>query len=786
MIVTFLTIILFITSLSAEIPSSADWSNAVWQLIQDHDKAQGDTIQLELPSDSKGTSPKQKIAFSLKEVIKISKQILGKLDLKVEEKLKIALFLIDIAHNYQRVEEGHGQLCSDLIEYGKSYLNNDVESPKIEVAYAHQLQDGRNILQTDLLTSLISDMLMQAGYKHKCAEIKIDASQTHKIVILETSKGKKFIKIHTRGGGLNEYLGTCAFKDQNLEVPQISIIPTETLIISQNVELVIQPLIPTACLEGGLLFDTICRMEFEPKPEDVELIKLIFSDSLQLSKSTMQFSSFEPARNDDLFFDRLKTQKQDRVSGRIEHIYSGKKFKLQKNEILWEKLKTLHWTIDGVAYKETLEELLSQARAELDPSKPRLLGISHGDWHENNIIVQGVNPNIGDVSPYAYIDLERSGLNDIVEDAALFLTHLTFYADYINPKYSPNLFKNNVIAAKSLEKSSVIKKREFSVSCHDSLIDMQGIDAFGTQKSRINIAKLFFNYYYKPLVEWAVLKYNIKSETFDNHFRYAILLRLIGGREITKWEPDDQMRVIGLIYQSLATPINEVNFKAFLDRFIDALEGYHQEKEFCEIDLVRHGETEWNKEGRIHGHLDIPLNATGEQQAQTLQNKLKEVPYTVFFSSDLNRAYTTASIVKGLRACDIVKSKELRERFFDIWEGRMQSEIEDWDKEHMDELRGLSKKEYLALKKSAHMESVTEVFQRVKKFIDSHAPWYFGSRIFISTHGGVLRAILESLEIDDLQRKWTIENCALLKLRYDCNGLLTLIDSEGVKFKIKQ
>lgn len=485
------------------------------------------------------------------------------------------------------------------------------------------------------------------------------------------------------------------------------------------------------------------------------------------------------------FFDRLKTQNQDNIVGRIERIYSGKKFKLQNLEVAWEELKTLHWTIDGITYKETIEELLSQAREELDPDKPRLIGISHGDWHENNIIFKEMNGN-NDGHPYAYIDLERSGQNDLIADAALFLTHLTIYADYINPKYSPNLFKGNLIVAKAFEKSCALKDRQITVNAFNSLIEMQGIDSFGTLSSRLKIARLCIDYYYKPLVNEAVSKYKIKQEEFDNHLKSAILLRLIGGREVTKWIPRDQMKIIGLIYKSLATPINEKENRLVIERFVQALEGV-ENNDFCEIDFIRHGETEWNREERIQGHTDIPLNQKGEEQAQKLSDKLKDMHYSAFFSSDLDRAYKTSIIVRGTRTFEVIKSKELRERFFDIWEGKATSQIQEWDKEHLEELKKLSKKEYLALKKSPNMESVTEVFQRVKRFINSQAPWYPGSRILIGTHGGVLRAILESLETDDLQRKWTIDNCAILRLRYNNNEkTFSLMSSEGINFKIKE
>lgn len=674
------------------------------------------------------------------------------------------------------------------IDENQSAAYHQRQSAAIEAVYLDNLKDTPNVLQnTDLLIGLVSEMLMKAGYNHKPSEIKIDSSQTHKIIILETSKGKKFIKINSRGGGLNEYLGTLFFKDEDPNAPEVSIIPAEKLLVSQNVELLIQPFIPIASTEGGSLFEGICQMEFQKMPNHVELIKSIFLDALRLSKSTMRVS-IQTARNDDLFFDRLKTQGQDGIAGRIECIYTGKKFKLQNLEVPWEELKTLHWSIDGVTYKETIEELLLQAREVLHPNKPRLIGISHGDWHENNIIVKGINDN-NEGHAYAYIDLERSGQNDLIADAALFLTHLTIYADYINPKYSPNLFKDKAIVAKAFEKSCALKDRQIHVNARHSLIDMQGIGAFGTLESRFKIARLFIDYYYKPLVNEALSKFNIKSEEFDNHLKSAILLRLIGGREVTKWISRDQMKIIGLIYKSLATPVlvtPVTENKLVAERFIAALEDIRN-NEFCEIDLVRHGETDWNKVDRIHGHTDIPLNNKGKKQAQDLSDKLQGVDYSAFFSSDLDRAYKTSTIIRGTRPFEVIKSKELRERFFDIWEGKFTDEIQQWDKEHSEELKKLSKREYLALKKSPNMESVIEVFQRVKRFIDSQAPWYVGSRILIGTHGGVLRAVLEALEKDDLQRKWTIDNCSYLRLRYNNNEkTITLISSEGIKFKIKE
>jgi probable phosphoglycerate mutase len=93
--------------------------------------------------------------------------------------------------------------------------------------------------------------------------------------------------------------------------------------------------------------------------------------------------------------------------------------------------------------------------------------------------------------------------------------------------------------------------------------------------------------------------------------------------------------------------------------------------------LVRHGETDWNRDGRWQGCTDIPLNATGETQALALAERLRAHRIARIVSSDLSRAHRTAEIVAtALGVDELVLDAELRERGFGLFEGLTREECE--------------------------------------------------------------------------------------------------------------
>lgn len=92
--------------------------------------------------------------------------------------------------------------------------------------------------------------------------------------------------------------------------------------------------------------------------------------------------------------------------------------------------------------------------------------------------------------------------------------------------------------------------------------------------------------------------------------------------------------------------------------------------------LIRHGETAWNAERRLQGHLDIPLNPEGERQARLLAAALASAPLDVLVSSDLMRARQTAQAIADLRGMPLHIEPGLRERCYGGFEGLLYAEIE--------------------------------------------------------------------------------------------------------------
>lgn len=138
------------------------------------------------------------------------------------------------------------------------------------------------------------------------------------------------------------------------------------------------------------------------------------------------------------------------------------------------------------------------------------------------------------------------------------------------------------------------------------------------------------------------------------------------------------------------------------------------------IYLVRHGQTDWNLEGKYQGQTDIELNQAGIKQAEKLMDELKDISFDVVFSSPLKRAYKTATIIHhGV----VVADERLMERCNGELEGKKKNnEVVDFTDPNETRFG---------------IESLTLFRKRISEFWDEILKKYCGKNILVVTHAGV-------------------------------------------------
>jgi broad specificity phosphatase PhoE len=173
--------------------------------------------------------------------------------------------------------------------------------------------------------------------------------------------------------------------------------------------------------------------------------------------------------------------------------------------------------------------------------------------------------------------------------------------------------------------------------------------------------------------------------------------------------------------------------------------------------LVRHGETDWNREGRVQGHSDVPLNDTGRAQARALAEQLATEQVDAVYSSDLRRARDTAREVARASGHAVTTTSALREKHFGSWEGLTHDEI-------------LSRDANALSGPWSDGEPREEMADRVLDALREIAARHEGETVLVVSHGGPLRAVQRALgTVDDEP----IVNCHVLRLVVDEGRFLT-------------
>ncbi len=180
--------------------------------------------------------------------------------------------------------------------------------------------------------------------------------------------------------------------------------------------------------------------------------------------------------------------------------------------------------------------------------------------------------------------------------------------------------------------------------------------------------------------------------------------------------------------------------------------------------LIRHGETAWNAERRLQGHLDVPLNATGRAQAVATAERLANVSFHACYSSDLERAQETARTLLRGHPLPLQLTPALRERHYGCFQGLTYEEAEQRYPEVY--LRFKQRQPDYALPDGG--ESLLVFKRRIGGFIDTVLHRHAGQRILLVAHGGVLEMIrrIATGQALEAPRDFPIPNATLNWLRH--------------------
>jgi alpha-ribazole phosphatase len=153
--------------------------------------------------------------------------------------------------------------------------------------------------------------------------------------------------------------------------------------------------------------------------------------------------------------------------------------------------------------------------------------------------------------------------------------------------------------------------------------------------------------------------------------------------------------------------------------------------------LVRHGQTDWNNEGRYQGQADTPLNTSGKEQARRLAGHFTGINVDAIYSSDLQRTRRTAEAIGEKLSLPVRLDDRLREINHGVWEGMLYTDIV---KRYESEIKERETNPLTA--RAPGGESVSEVAGRVLAAADDIAHRHPGETVILVSHGLALAVLV--------------------------------------------
>lgn len=182
--------------------------------------------------------------------------------------------------------------------------------------------------------------------------------------------------------------------------------------------------------------------------------------------------------------------------------------------------------------------------------------------------------------------------------------------------------------------------------------------------------------------------------------------------------------------------------------------------------IIRHGETVFNRKGRIQGWCDSPLTDLGVSQAKQLGKELKDVPFNVCFCSTSESAIDTANSILEGRNVKIIPSKSLKEQSFGDFEAEKSVDIFKDGVRFPDGYRFCGG------------ENHSDVIERVTKELKKIASEYPNANVLVVCHGSAIKHIVNVLCPGFVDEKPNtaalVPNCSVTRM--DCDTELKLIE----------
>ncbi|WP_153731445.1 histidine phosphatase family protein [Sporosarcina obsidiansis] len=167
------------------------------------------------------------------------------------------------------------------------------------------------------------------------------------------------------------------------------------------------------------------------------------------------------------------------------------------------------------------------------------------------------------------------------------------------------------------------------------------------------------------------------------------------------------------------------------------------------IGFVRHGVTAWNKEGRVQGSSNIPLNEEGVETAVKLAERLAaNEQWDIIFTSPMNRAKHTAELIAArLPDVQVVEDDRVRERSSGLIEGTTEQErVQKWGPEWRE--------------LDLQFETADRVLARGLEFVEEQIRLNRDKRILVVSHGSFIKRMIVAM-MEDEKYAVTIDNTSL-------------------------